>query len=328
MEENNIIAEHVGPAPWISNVVLAPKDDGGIRVTVDMRQANLAIESTNILIRRVEDIETQLAGCQHFSKLEFKSAFHQLELDEESKKITVFHARDRLMRYRKLTMGTKPASTKLTKALLPLLHSIPEAHVIHDDLIVAAKTKQQHDRALNCVLQAIAKSGMTLNPDKCMFDKEEIPFWGLRVCKDGIKPDPEKGETSDDAKPVAFASCATTPVEQRYPQLDLEALAVDFGLRRFRYFSAVGPEMKVITDHKPLVSIFSNARKGSVRTDRIKLRHQDIKYKVIWKEGKVNPADYLSRHATPFCNISRDQQKETNEFKKTVWFLQYAPYTE
>ena len=80
MKENNIIEEHVGAAPWISNVALAQKADGGIRVTVDMRQANLAIESTNIQIPRIEDIKTQLAGCKHFSKLDFKSAFHQLEL--------------------------------------------------------------------------------------------------------------------------------------------------------------------------------------------------------------------------------------------------------
>ena len=28
-EEQNIIEEHEGPAPWVSNPVLAPKDDGG-----------------------------------------------------------------------------------------------------------------------------------------------------------------------------------------------------------------------------------------------------------------------------------------------------------
>ena len=47
-----------------------------------------------------------------------------------AKKITVFHVGDRLMRYRKLTMGTKPASGELTKALLPLFQSIQEAHII------------------------------------------------------------------------------------------------------------------------------------------------------------------------------------------------------
>ena len=36
MEDGGLIEEHHGPAPWISNTVLAPKDDGGMRVTVDM----------------------------------------------------------------------------------------------------------------------------------------------------------------------------------------------------------------------------------------------------------------------------------------------------
>ena len=39
MEEAGIIEEHHGPAPWVSNVVLSPKDDGGIRVTIDLHEA-------------------------------------------------------------------------------------------------------------------------------------------------------------------------------------------------------------------------------------------------------------------------------------------------
>ena len=85
-----------------------------------------------------------------------------------------------------------------------------------------------------------------------------------------------QGSSLEDAKPVAFASRATTPVEFKYPQLDLEVLAVDFGWRRFRYHIVGGPKVPVITDHKPLVSIFSNIRKGSVRSNRVKLRHHDI----------------------------------------------------
>ena len=43
MEEADIMEPHVGPAPWISNPVLAPKDDNGIEVTADMRVANKGI---------------------------------------------------------------------------------------------------------------------------------------------------------------------------------------------------------------------------------------------------------------------------------------------
>ena len=79
---------------------------------------------------------------------------------------------------------------------------------------------------------------------------------------------------------VAVASRATTLVEARYPQLDLEALAVDYGLRRFRFYLVGGTQVTVFTDHKPLVSIFKNVRKGSSRTEKIKLRHQDLQYKI------------------------------------------------
>ena len=105
MEEQGIIEEHHGPAPWVSNPVLTPKDDGGMRVTIDMRNANKAIKQTNIPITKVEDIKARLAGSKVFSKIDFKSAFRRLQLEEESKYITVFHAGERLMRSGRLTMG-------------------------------------------------------------------------------------------------------------------------------------------------------------------------------------------------------------------------------
>jgi hypothetical protein len=137
-----------------------------------------------------------------------------------------------------------------------------------------------------------------------------------------------QGESIEEAKPIAFASRATTPIESRYPQLDLEALAIDFGLRRFRFHLVGSPEIDVITDHKPLEAIFRNRRQGSIRTERIKLRHQDIRYRVIWRDGKNNPADYLSRHATPRQEIPKDQREEAQEFEKLVWFINFGPYTE
>ena len=57
MEGEGLIEEHTGPAPWISNTVLAPKDDESICVTVDMRNVNKAIQPTNIPIPHVEEIK-------------------------------------------------------------------------------------------------------------------------------------------------------------------------------------------------------------------------------------------------------------------------------
>ena len=66
MEETGIIGEHHGPTPWVSNVVLSPKDDGGIWVTIDLREANRAIQATNIPISRVviQDLSTRFPAAK------------------------------------------------------------------------------------------------------------------------------------------------------------------------------------------------------------------------------------------------------------------------
>ena len=56
MVDAGICSEHHGPAPRVSNPVLQPKADGGLRVTVDMKNVNKAIKQTNIPIPRVEAI--------------------------------------------------------------------------------------------------------------------------------------------------------------------------------------------------------------------------------------------------------------------------------
>ena len=116
-----------------------------------------------------------------FSKLDFKSAFYQFELAPESHLITVFSDSEKLKQYTHLTMGTKPASGELNKALYPLFNAIPEAHMIRDHLIIAAKSPAQHDLALDRVLAIIHDSGLTLNDDKYVFKAAEIPFWGMFI---------------------------------------------------------------------------------------------------------------------------------------------------
>ena len=136
-----------------------------------MREANKAILSTNIPIPRAEDIRASLPGCKYFSKLDFKSAFHQIEIAPELRYITVFHAGNHLMRYRHLTKGSKPASGELTKALLPLFKEFCEAHVIHDDVIISTKT-EHHQEILPRILKKIEGAGLTLNDEKCIFMKQ------------------------------------------------------------------------------------------------------------------------------------------------------------
>ena len=50
-----------------------------------MCNASPAISSTDIPIPHNEDIKSQLNGSQYFTKLDFTSAFHQIQIDEPSR---------------------------------------------------------------------------------------------------------------------------------------------------------------------------------------------------------------------------------------------------
>ena len=126
--------------------------------------------------------------------MDFISQFWQIELDELSRYPTVFHTNDKLYHCKCFTMGIKPAQGGLNVALNPLFMSIENAHLIHDDLILATKTVSEHIQTICRVMEVVSEVGLTLNPEKCSFANKEINFWGMIFSTDGMRPDPAKAD--------------------------------------------------------------------------------------------------------------------------------------
>ncbi len=115
-------------------------------------------------------------------------------------------------------------------------------------------------------------------------------------------------ERDDDEKVIAYASRALTEPEMHYSQTEKVALAILWGVEHFHLY-VNGHEFVLVTDHKPLETIYgSHNSKTSTRIERWVLRLQPYSFKVQYKPGRDNPADYLSRHPT---SSSRKQQRMT-----------------
>ena len=70
--KQDVIDKHpvTQPAPWASNVVIARKADGAIRMTLDASNVNKTIQSSNLPIPRQEDIKDKQSGATVFSKMD------------------------------------------------------------------------------------------------------------------------------------------------------------------------------------------------------------------------------------------------------------------
>ena len=80
-----------------------------------------------------------------------------------------------------------------------VIADIPSTKNINDDIVVYGKDQSEHDQALDQTLQRLHQSGLTVNPQKCEFNKPSIEFFGHVFSKDGIAPAPSTVQALHDA---------------------------------------------------------------------------------------------------------------------------------
>lgn len=108
---------------------------------------------------------------------------------------------------------------------------------------------------------------------------------------------------------IAYAAKSLSDVECRYAQTEKEALGLVWATERFHYY-LYGRSFDLVTDHKPLEVIFGKKSKPCARIERWVLRLQAYNYRVIYKPGKSNIADPLSRLVINSYNETFDEYTE------------------
>jgi len=94
-----------------------------------------------------------------------------------------------------------------------------------------------------------------------------------------------------------------TSAEQRYAAVEGEALAVAWSLEQTRYFTQGCNNLLIVTDHKPLVKVFSDRTMDEItnsRLFRMKQRTLPWRFNICHAPGKSNQAaDAASRCPSP-----------------------------
>ena len=122
-------------------------------------------------------------------------------------------------------------------------------------------------------------------------------------------------------KPVAYASRALTPAEQKYAQIEKEALAITWSCERFNDY-LLGTTFHIHTDHKPLVPLLStkNLEELPIRIQRFRMRLLRYSFTISHVPGKnLVTADTLSRAPLATSNTQTDERfQEVEAYVKFV----------
>lgn len=169
-----------------------PKNPDEVRCCIDMRLPNQAVKRERHPTPTLEELMCDLTGACHFSKLDLRKGYLQIPLAPESRYITTFSTHKGLRQYTRLIFGLSSAPEVFQNEIQKVLQGVQGAKNISDDILLFGKTKMEHDQALQATFQRLRENGPTLNPDKCVYDKSHLDFYGDTFSAAGVSADPRK----------------------------------------------------------------------------------------------------------------------------------------
>lgn len=182
-------------SPYSSNVVLVRKKDGTIRFCVDFRKLNNRTVKDAYAIPRVEDTLHLLAGAKYFSKLDLRSGYWQVEVNEEDKDKTAFQVGTMgFYEFNRMPFGLCNAPATFQRLMEKCMGdmNLRDCLIYLDDIIIFSTDFDQQLERLEAVFQRLHDNNLKLKASKCDFFKREVTYLGHIVSEDGIKTDPEK----------------------------------------------------------------------------------------------------------------------------------------
>ena len=104
------------PGTFLSNLVITDKKGTDkVQLTLDCQEVNKSIYSTHEPIPAVEELRHELRVSNRFSSLDSTDCYYQFEIEENARKLYAFRTPWGTYRYKRMVMGTSPASSEIQK---------------------------------------------------------------------------------------------------------------------------------------------------------------------------------------------------------------------
>lgn len=189
-----VITKIEEPTEWVNSMVCVDKKNRNkeLRICMDPGDLNQNIKREHYQIPKREEIVSEMAGAQYFSKLDAAQGFWQIKLDEESSRYCTFNTPFGRYRFLRMPFGIISASEIFHRAMDNMLEGLEGVRCYVDDVVIWGSTLQEHNQRLSKVLQRIRENGLKLNRAKCQFGVQEITFLGDKLSEKGIAPDEKK----------------------------------------------------------------------------------------------------------------------------------------
>lgn len=146
LTERDIHVPVTAPTPWVSSLVVVPKKEGRLRLCLDPKDLNQAIQRERYPLPTIEDVATRLHGAKVFTKLHVRNGLWHVKLDDSSSDLTTFNTPFGRCRWKCMPFGIQSAPEVFQRRMHELIEGMPDVEVLANDLLLLVTERPWNKR--------------------------------------------------------------------------------------------------------------------------------------------------------------------------------------
>ena len=156
-------------SPWGAPVLFVKKKDRSMRLCIDYRELNKVTLRNQYPLSRIDDLFDQLQGAKVFSKIDLRSAYHQLRVHDEDVSKTAFRTQYGHFEFLVMPFGLTNAPTTFMDLMKRIFRPYLDQFVIVfiDDILIYSGSGEDHAEHLRIVLQTLQEHRLYAKLSKC-----------------------------------------------------------------------------------------------------------------------------------------------------------------
>ena len=264
--------------PYSSPAMLVPKKNGKPRLVIDYRQLNKQTVKSCWPMPSVENNFDTLEGSCYFSTIDMSWGFYQLPFETDSQDYTAFSTPFGSFKWLVMPMGLTGSPPVFQSLMEKVLVGLTWKSTIPylDDCIIFSRTAEEHLERLREVFQRFKDENLKMNPLKCEFFRQRVPFLGHIVSRDGIQADPAK-----------TSAVRQYPVPKSVTEVKSFLGLCSYYRRYVRDFAAIARPLHQLTEKNERIPLEPRSPQGLWKTKR--LPHVNAHFSLPLDERAFHP---------------------------------------
>jgi len=195
--EENLRTRWIQPSksPIAAPVFFIKKKDGSLRLVQDYRALNAVTVKNRYPLPLISKLVSQLRGAKYFTKLDVRWGFNNVRIKPRDEWKAAFRTNCGLFEPLVMFFGMTNSPTTFQTMMNNIFRTLIAEGIMVvylDDILIFTETEEEHEQAVQRVLEVLAEHKLFLRLEKCEFHRKRIEYLGLVISENKVEMDPVK----------------------------------------------------------------------------------------------------------------------------------------